>query len=68
MTTYEKLLKSDREVPKCINNVPQVGASAVLVMKQEPPKLVTPAQMAAQNQQLSAVVQRSFCIWWYSSG
>ena len=45
---------------KCINNVPQVGASAVLATKQMPGKLVTPAQVAAQNhQELSTADQRS---------
>ena len=50
----------DKGAPKCVNNIPQVGAWAVLVTKQEPWKLVTLAQVAAQNQQeLSASVQRS---------
>ena len=50
----------DREVPKGRNNIPQVGISTALVIKQDPQKLVTPAQVAVQNQQeLYAVVQRS---------
>ena len=50
----------DKEAPECINNVPQVGASTVLVMKQESQKLMTLAQAAAHNQQeLSTAVQRS---------
>ena len=37
----------------------KLGTSAVLATKQEPQKLMTPAQMAVQNQQeLSAAVQR----------
>ena len=50
----------DKEAPECINNVPQVGASAVLVTIQDPQRLATLAHGAAQNQQeLSAVVQGS---------
>ena len=50
----------DRKDPKGSTNVPQVGTSAVLGIKQEPQKLVMPAQAAVQNQQeLSAAVQRS---------
>ena len=45
---------------KVINNVPQVGTSAVLATKQEQQKLVMLAQAAVQNQQeFSAAVQRS---------
>ena len=49
----------NREAPKGSNNIPQVGTSAVLEMKQEPQNLVMPAQVAVQNQQeLSATEQR----------
>ena len=54
------LSKLDREASKGINDIPQVGTSAVLVTKQEPQKLVTLSQAVAQNQQdLSAAVLRS---------
>ena len=39
----------DREVPKNSKDVPQVETSAVLVIKQEPQNLVTPAQAAVQR-------------------
>ena len=61
MITHQKTSKLfDREAPKGINNVPQVGTSAVLATKQEPQKLMMLAQVAVQNQQaLSAAEQRS---------
>ena len=61
MTTHKKMSELlDREVPKGIKNIPQVGTSAMLATKQEPQKLVMPAKVAVQNQQeLSAAVQRS---------
>ena len=37
----------DRKVPKGINNVPEVGTSAMLATKQEPLKLVIPALAVA---------------------
>ena len=50
----------DKESSNGINYVPEVKTLAVLVTRQEPQKLVTPAQVAVQNQQeLSAAVQRS---------
>ena len=52
MTTHEKHSELlDREVPKGSNNIPQVETSNVLVVKQEPQKLVMPGQVAVQNQQ-----------------
>ena len=40
----------DRVAPKGFHNIPQVGTSAVLVIKPQPQKLVMPAQVAVQNQ------------------
>ena len=61
MITHKKISKLlDREASKGSNNIPEVGTSVVLAIKQEPQKLITPVQVAIQNQQeLSAAVQRS---------
>ena len=49
----------DREAPRGSKDVPQVGTSAVLVIKQEQQNLVMPVHAVVQNQQEVSVVVES---------
>ena len=62
MTTHEKHLNCWTErLQKVVNNIPQVGTSAVLATKQEPQKLVMPAQVGCTESSRNCLpaVQRS---------
>ena len=50
----------DRKTPKGIKNIPPIGTSGVMAMKQEPQCLIMLAQAVVQNQlEVSVVVQGS---------